>query len=295
MTADAQALNDAFSSDGLRFQTGPGGFVRGVVTTPSCVGEFLLHGGQVTQWRPAGHDEVLWLSPDAVFEPTRPVRGGIPLCFPWFGPHPTRAGAPSHGLARTHEWSVYSVDTSGDAVDVTLEALIEGWACRFTASFGGDLVTTLQVRNRLPEQASFEAAFHSYFAIRDVGAVSIGGLEHAGYIDQTNADAPRPPEGQPVRLAGEADRIYLDRDGGPITIVDASERVIEITGTNARSAIVWNPGNEKAHAMPDLGDGWRQMVCVELGNVRDNRITVQPGQTFSMTSRVGVRGPSASE
>lgn len=279
----------AVEIDGLRFEDGPGGLVRGVVATAACEGAFTLHGAQVTRWRPAGHDDVLWLSPNATYEDGRAIRGGIPICFPWFGAHPSDPAKPSHGLTRTHAWSLAAVERRGDAVVVALEARIEEWACRLTASFGAELVTTLTVRNESAAPASFEAALHAYFAISDITEVLVAGLEDAPYLDMAAGNASRAAEGAPIRFSGEVDRLYLGRPDSTVTIEDAA-RTIELADTNARSTVVWNPGIEKARGLADLGEvEWRRMVCVETANVRGDAVTLVPGETSALSSAVRVR------
>lgn len=280
-------LQAAFGLDGaLRFEAGAGGLARGVVDSPACTGEFYLHGAQVTRWRPAGHGEVLWLSPSASFEANRAIRGGIPVCFPWFGPHPDDPSAPSHGLARTRPWELRSTRRAGDAVEVELETLIEPWACRLTATFGEVLTVALEVRNGGDDDASFEAALHTYLAVSDVEAVVLTGLEDAPFIDMAAGRVPRDAEGAPLHLRGEVDRLYPNRSG--LVTVHDQDRLIEIDGVGSRSTVVWNPGPERAAQLADLGDGWRQMVCVETANVADDRVTLPSGDRWRMSTTIRV-------
>ncbi len=284
MTADIEALNREFALDGLRFEAGPGGLARCVVQTPACTAEFYLHGAQVTRWRPAGHEDVLWLSPTAVYEDGRAIRGGIPICFPWFGAHPSDASAPAHGLARTREWSLTASERRDDAIEVRLEASFEPWACRLTMAFGHDLRVTLAVRNESATEASFEAALHTYVAVNDVEAVSVEGLEHRPFIDQAGGGIERAGEPEPVTFRGEVDRIYLGGDGRPVAVHDAG-RTVTVTGEGSRSTVVWNPGAERARTLADLGEvEWRHLVCVETANVRSDAVTPAPGAQATLTA-----------
>ncbi len=281
---DLDALNRDFALDGLRFEAEPGGLVRGVVQAPACDAEFYLHGAQVTRWRPTGHDDVLWLSQTAVYEDSRAIRGGVPICFPWFGAHPSDPGAPSHGLARRREWSLVAAERLDDAIEVTLEARIEPWACRLTASFGSELRVALDVRNESDSTASSEAALHTYFAVADVETVTVEGLERIPFVDQAAGGIERDAEGSPVAFRGEVDRIYLGRDDATVTVRDAGRRIM-VTGEGARSTVVWNPGPERARALADLGESeWRRMVCVESADVRSDRVVLAPGES----ARLGV-------
>jgi len=288
MAADLDALNRDFSLDGLRFETGPGGLVRGVVSTLACTAEFYLHGAQVTRWRPAGDEDVLWLSPTAVYEDGRAIRGGIPICFPWFGAHPSDAGAPSHGLARTREWALVASERRGDTIEVQLEASIDHWACRLTAAFGHDLSVTLDVRNQSATAASFEAALHTYLAVHDVEAVTVEGLEHLPFIDQTSGGIEGSAEGGPITFRREVDRIYLGGDGRPVTVRDA-RGTVTVVGEGSRSTVVWNPGVERARALSDLGDvEWRHLACIETANVRSDAVILAPGTRAALTATLQV-------
>ncbi|MGE3961422.1 MAG: D-hexose-6-phosphate mutarotase [Dehalococcoidia bacterium] len=284
----ADALNEAFAIDGLRFEDGPGGLVRGVISTPACDAEFFLHGAQVTRWRPSGHDDVLWLSPTTRYEVGRAIRGGIPLCFPWFGPHPTDPSAPAHGLARTRAWDVGSVRRWDDAIEVILATRIADWTCTLGATFGRELAVTLSVTNAGSGAATFEAALHSYFAVDAIDRVAVTGLEASTYVDQAAGDVARAASGAPVRFTGEVDRIY-DAPDARVTIEDG-RRIIEVEGGASRSTVVWNPGPVKAAALADIGEAeWRRFVCVETASVREGRVRLEPGASASLAVRVAVR------
>lgn len=289
MTRDAlDELNAAFAIEGvLQLSAGEGGMSRGTVESAACSGEFYLHGAQVTRWRPTGHSDVLWLSPTADFEAGRAIRGGIPICFPWFGAHPDDHTAPSHGLARTREWTLRSTRQTGDTVEVELETLIEPWACRLTASFGDELTVTLDVRNDGDKQASFEVALHTYLQVSDIDAVVITGLEDAPFIDMAAGRAERDAEGAPLRLQGEVDRLYPGR-AGLVTVRDEA-RLIGIDGDGSRSTVVWNPGAARAAELADLGEGWRRMVCVETANIGADRLTLGPAETSRISTTIRSR------
>lgn len=278
-------LNKTFGIEGaLRFETGEGDLPRGIVESPGCGGEFYLHGAQVTSWRPAGHGEVLWLSPTANFEAGRAIRGGIPVCFPWFGAHPDDRDAPSHGLARIQPWELRGTRRVGDAIEVELETRIEPWSCRLSASFGELLTVALDVHNTGNDDASFESALHTYLAVSDVEAVALAGLEDAPFIDMAAGSVRRDAEGTPLRLRGEVDRLYPGRTG--LVRVRDGARLIEIDGGASRSTVVWNPGPKRAASLADLGEGWRRMLCVETANVAGDRVTLPPAGTSRTSTTI---------
>jgi len=265
------------------------GLVKAVVSRDGMTGELFLQGAQVTAWQPAGARPVIFTSSRANFAPGKAIRGGIPVVFPWFGPHPTDPKAPQHGFARTAPWQLDKVEAGADAVTFGLSLAAGDFALTYRAAFGEELRLDLAVRNTSNVAVSFEEALHSYFAASDVERISVAGLEGSGFIDKVANMQRRPPAGAPLTLSGETDRVYLNVPDR-LTIVDPGwRRRIAIDKSGAASTIVWNPWPEKAAAMADLGSGnWRGMVCVETGNVADNRVTLQPGGSHNMTTRVRI-------
>src|SRR4051812_3018749 len=156
--------------------------------------EVYFQGAHVTAWHPAiVREPVLWMSRLSLFEPGRPIRGGVPICFPWFGPHPGEPSAPAHGFARLLEWKLVEVqeDASGNttlALQLAGEGLSPHWAHRFRATHritvGTELRLELEVRNDDADAFTFEEALHSYFAIRDIHDVTVTGLENTEYMDK---------------------------------------------------------------------------------------------------------------
>ena len=273
----------------VEFAESPQGLVKAVVSRGGMTGELYIQGAQVCAWQPAGAQQpVIFTSSHAVFAPGKAIRGGVPVIFPWFGPHPSDPKAPQHGIARTAPWQLDKVNASGDAVTFDLSLAADGFAVSYRVGFGAAaLGLALTVRNTGSGAVSFEEALHTYFAVSDVERVSVSGLESCTHIDKTAGFARIPPTGAPVTLSKETDSVYLSVPGG-LTINDpAWNRRIAIGKTGGASAIVWNPWPEKAAAMSDLGaDNWRGFVCVETGNVADNKVELAPGATHEMTTRV---------
>lgn len=287
---NAAALASQFRVTGmLDFAETEHGLVKAVVSHGGMKGELVLQGAQITAWQPAGAQPVIFLSPRAVLAPQKAIRGGIPVIFPWFGPHPTDPRAPQHGFVRTALWELAGAEQTQDGVALDLSLAAEGFALAYRVAFGDELRLSLTVRNTSDTEVAFEEALHSYFAVSDVERVAVSGLEANGFIDKT-ADMRRcPPAGAPLRLTGETDRVYLDVPGA-LAIADPGwGRRIVIEKSGAASTIVWNPWPEKAGAMSDLGaDNWRGFVCVETGNVADNRVSLAPGETHEMTTRISL-------
>jgi glucose-6-phosphate 1-epimerase len=275
------------------------GLVKAAISLGGTTGELYLQGAQVTAWQPAGERPVLFLSPNAAFEPDKAIRGGIPVIFPWFGPSRYAPAAPQHGFARTAAWRLDRVESLGtESLTLTL-SLGDGdvrsrfWPERFRAiydvTFARTLSLRLAVQNRAPHLITFEEALHSYFAVSDVTAIAISGLAGTTYIDKTQAGRRERQAAALVRVEAETDRVYLDTPERCV-IEDRgwSHRVV-IEKKGAASTVVWNPGADKAATMADLGDpAWRGMVCVEAGNIADDEVRLAAGGERQMSTVISV-------
>jgi glucose-6-phosphate 1-epimerase len=268
-----------------------GGLVKAVVSHAGVSGELVLQGAQVTAWQPQGARPVIFTSPRAAFAPGKAIRGGIPVIFPWFGPHPSDPARPQHGTARTAPWQLDHVSAAASGVTFELSLATSGFDLAYRVVFGTQLQLSLAARNTTAESAAFEEALHTYFAVSDVERIRISGLEASGSIDKTANMTRRPPAGAALTLTKETDSVYLDVPDR-LTIADPDwGRRIVVEKTGVASAIVWNPWPEKAAAMGDLGaENWRGFVCVETGNVADDRINLPPGAAHTLTTRVSLDG-----
>lgn len=280
---------------------GEGGLPVLRVSTALGSGEVYLHGAHVSAWRPAGADPVIFLSREAQFRPGAAIRGGVPLCFPWFGAGRSPGLAPAHGFARTAPWRLVAVSDDAGTVRLTLALTHEDvagapgadrWPARFEARYavtvGAGLTLALTVRNLGDDAVSFEEALHTYLAVADVRTTVVDGLEGARYLDKTHpGDDGSSRQHGPLTLAGETDRVY--RTGAPLTVRDGA-RTLVITPSGAASTVVWNPWADKAAAMADLGDAeWTGMICVETANVLEDAVVLEPGATHTLSATYAVR------
>lgn len=186
-------LNEQFGIDGaVEFGQGPGGLARASMAAPGGAATVLLHGAHVTGYRPAGGEPVLWMSERSWFEPGRPVRGGVPVCFPWFSSTGPAADSPHHGFARGMEWRVESAGVDGDRTALVLAIAANDYTRRYwpgqfelrhTITVGGELSMSLEVRNTGGEAFTITEALHSYLAVSDIRKVSMTGLAGAEYVD----------------------------------------------------------------------------------------------------------------
>ncbi|HEY7372943.1 MAG TPA: D-hexose-6-phosphate mutarotase [Polyangia bacterium] len=256
------------------------------LTTPTSTCMLALHGGQVLGFVPHGAGERLWVSEKARFQVGKALRGGIPICFPWFGPHPDLGDLPAHGFARTRLWRMVGVAAINErqiraelelAPDAdTLRLFPHRFVARLAVTAGETLELAFEVTNTDEAPFTFEIALHTYLAVSDAAAVALVGLGGRAYLDKVAGGIVRRQADEPVRFAGEVDRVY-DNDR-PLTLVDRGAGRIQIESRGAGSTVVWNPGPEKTRALGDMSpDGFRGFVCVETGSVGDRRVTLAPG------------------
>jgi D-hexose-6-phosphate mutarotase len=276
---------DASSVQPIAFAERYGGKV---VTLTSADGMAIVavKGAQVLSWVPAHSSEVFWLSPHADLSKEKPIRGGVPVCWPWFGPHPGLDGSPSHGFARTAQWSIIEQGTDVAKPFLKLALDIEAqtrpdWPymarVEVTVRLGSRLVIELATMNTGREPFELSEALHSYFRISDVAEVVISGLENRRFIDQLDAGNPK-SEATPITIAREIDRIYQD-SADTIVLDDAAlRRRIRVAKSGSLSTIVWNPWIDKSARLGDMGqNGYREMVCIETANAGRNAVTIAPG------------------
>lgn len=276
---------------------GHGGLPKVQITAPAASGEVYLHGAHVTSWTPAGQPDALFLSPASRWEPGRAIRGGIPICFPWFGNRAGAAQSPAHGFVRTKAWALESIahTDAGAVVCMVTESDEQTrtlWPADFRltlcATFGAALHLELAVTNTGAAPLTFEEALHTYFAVGDATNVRIAGLDGVRYLDKVDAGREQLQHGDIV-FSAETDRVYLDTTAAIDIHAPALRRRIHVGKESSRSTVVWNPWIDKARALADLQDeDWTRMVCVETCNVQPSAIELAPGQRHTMTLTVSV-------
>jgi glucose-6-phosphate 1-epimerase len=292
-------LNSRFGIDGIAAVVeGNGGLPKVQISTPAATGEMYLHGAHVTAWQPAGADPVLYLSPRSLYQDGKAIRGGVPVCFPWFGDKADDPKAPAHGFVRTKAWHLESIERDGDRVTVGMftdssKSTQKWWPSEFRlvhrATFGPELLLELIVTNTGAAPLRFEEALHAYYRVRDVTKTSIAGLDQVHYLDKTDSIRDKIQDGK-VLITAETDRVYLDTHHA-LKLSDAVlHRVITVAKENSRTTVVWNPYPEKAAAMKDLGRSeWKSMLCIEVTNVGDYAVQVAPGEQHRMAAKVSVK------
>jgi len=280
---------------------GAGGLPAITVLGPAASATIYLQGAHLTSWSPAGHGSVLWMSSASHYAAGTPLRGGVPICFPWFGAHGTDAAAPAHGFARRVGWQLAGAEEVDGRVELSLrltdteESRSGPWPCRFEAilsiSVGTTLVLSLTVTNQDSTELSFEEAFHTYLRVGDVRECALGGLEASPFFDRTQASGELRTEPGQVRFDGEVDRLYVDNTTATLVLDKSEKRSTRVDKAGSADTVVWSPGPAVAARMSDVGQGeWLGMVCVETCNVGRSAVNLAPGERHTMTATFEVNG-----
>ncbi len=294
-----EALNAGFAQSGaIRFETRFDGPVA-CLSHRGSTAIVALQGAQVLSYVPAGGTELLWLSPVARLGTGKAVRGGIPVCWPWFGPHPEDGSKPAHGFVRAALWHLTATSAEHDGVRMVLDfdataidpALWPHQAgVTLSVELRDKLKVTLETVNTGSTEIALTQALHTYLAVGEVCDVVISGLDGRRYIDQLDPSA-APVQSGPIRIAAEVDRIYQG-SSDTVTVADPSlKRTIQIAKAGSASTVVWNPWTVKGARLGDLGaDGYRHFVCIETANAGADIKTLRPGARHSLMQELST-GP----
>ena len=281
-------LNARFGIAGkVAFTEHAGGFEILEVTTKLANATIALQGAQVVVWEPAGERPVTWLSEEAQYITGKSIRGGAPVCWPWFGPHVSEVKFPAHGYARTAPWEVIKTQAQADGRVHLVFRLVE---CETNRAFwphstplqlhitvGKQLELELVTRNNERSPVTITEALHTYFAVGDVRQLRVLGLDGVEYLDKVG-EARRLRQSGQVIFTGETDRIYLNTDGECVIDDLVWKRRIHIKTRGSRSTVIWNPWIDKSIRLGDMGEiGYLGMVCIESANAADNAVTIAPG------------------
>lgn len=294
----ASALNRAFGVAGrIAFIDDRRGGLVAELSSAGGIASVALKGGQLLSWLPAGQEEVLWLSPLARLDTPKAVRGGIPICWPWFGPHPTDASRPAHGIARTTTWSVVRAVAAEGETSVELALVSSGTECwpqqgelglALGVTAGEQLTLDLITHNRGGERIEITQALHSYFRVSDVDNVLIEGLSGRDYLD-TAAGGMRSHQTGAVAIDREVDRVYQGTRDEVVILDRGLGRKIRVSKEGSTSTVVWNPWSEKSARLGDMGtDGFRHMVCVETANAGEDVVSLPAGATHTLRAAIRV-------
>jgi glucose-6-phosphate 1-epimerase len=276
-----------------RISEGSGGLARTQITSAFGHGEMYLHGAHVTSWKPAGNDEVIFVSTKSRWEEGLAIRGGIPICFPWFRGKVDDPHAPAHGFVRTKTWQIESIVEKENGVAVTMstqsdEQTRRWWPGEFRlvhrVTFGSELRLELVCTNTGTKPFRFEEALHTYNRIANIQDARVQGLDGVSYLDNTDSNKAKTQHGD-VIIAAPTDSAYGNTQN-EVDLRDANKkRRIRLRKEHSLSTVVWNPWSEGAARLQDLGDGeWRQFLCVEASNILDAAINLAPGEEHKLAA-----------
>jgi len=295
--SELERLNQQFSLSTklcqLSFINGAGDIPVVEIKNSLASARISLQGAHLLSWVPEGETEVIWLSPEARFEKGKAVRGGIPICWPWFGAHGRNESFPAHGFARTVLWEVSDTRQleSGETqirfkLDISqMDALVKAmWpgdsGVEYIVTIGTVLTLELITHNNGIEKIVTGEALHTYFNVYDITKTMVAGLHEKEFLDKPD-NFKRKKQIADIKISGEVDRVYVNTTDD--VVINNQHRKIKISKQGSQSTIVWNPGKQVAEKMGDLGEGgYLKMLCVESGNAAENIVSVAGGETHSL-------------
>lgn len=259
--------------------------------------KIALQGGHLFHFEAVNQPPLLWLSKTSFLETGKAIRGGVPICWPWFGKHPTDNTLPQHGFARNSDWHLLTaedIDAHTTKVVLQLQYSVESlkiWPHAFelllAITVGEHLSMALTTRNCDNQEFTITAALHSYFAVEDISTVSVSGFADTSYLDTVTGEE-HIQQGI-ITIDQEVDRIYR-QVAYPVSLHD-QRRAVDIDASGSTSAVVWNPWVEKCHAMADMeDDSYKTMLCIETTNALEDGRRLSPGQEHTLTSDISCSG-----
>ena len=253
-------------------------------------------GAQVLSWHRGGRD-VLWSASKAEYLPGKPVRGGIPLVFPWFGDHPTEPRLPAHGFVRNLPWRLAAA-TAAPSIELevgddaaTRAMWPHAFRLRFVVRLGTALELALTIENCGATTFACEQALHTYFGIGDVHSATVYGLEGVACTEFAREPEAHWDRRAPLHFRAETDRVFQDVPARIELRAPALARTTTLTTGGARSAIAWNPWPNKTARLSQMAaDDWRTFVCIESANVKERALTLAPGASHTLSLTIDANG-----
>lgn len=285
---DSAALNACFARDNnLQFSEGEAGMTKVDITFNEATLELYLQGAHITRYQPVTDVDLLWMSDSAVYQPGKALRGGIPLCWPWFGADSQNPDRPQHGYARTSDFNVLSTLATDQATSITLtldpaQSSCPDWKNKVRLEFEIRLSAALWIEmrshNLSDSPLTLSNALHNYFSISSRQRIAVPAVTGLTYLDKLQNYQPQ-LQSSALTINGEVDRVY-QAPPASIDLLDPDRQIntsMYCWGNN--NLVIWNPGAQKAQAMADFDDdGFEQMICIEPANALEQSITLQPGE-----------------
>lgn len=295
MTTD-QELNAQFGIAGqLGFRKDASGLIVAEISNTQATASLCLQGAHLMAWQPNSQSiPVVWLSRDTKLAEGKSIRGGVPVCWPWFGAHASDASLPAHGFARTVPWEIIETGTEANgATRLSLRLLASAktrvqWPhearLELKVIVGETLRMELSTENIGASDLVISEALHTYFRIGDIGSARVTGLSGCEFCDKVGGSSLKKQQGA-ISFSAETDRVYINTTGECVIEDALLNRKIRIAKSGSLSTVVWTPWIDKAGKMGDMGqpDGWREMVCVESANALDNWVKITAGARHTLT------------
>jgi len=314
---DVAELENKFAIPGvLGFEKTASGLVAARIASPAAEATIYMQGAHVTHWKPAGHAPAIFLSQRAEFAPGKPIRGGVPIVFPWFGDRHDGKAGPQHGFARISEWELAFAAMAGDDLHLAFTLApnqlshslgFDHFKLGYRVTVGRTLTLEMTVANdsgnggARPGQMSaaevaalgaplvFEQALHTYYAVADARKVAIDGLGGTTYLDKVDDFKRKLQPPGPLKFQGRTDRPYLNTAATCVLHDPAGARRIVIEKSGSNSTVVWNPWQEFTAKMVDMEpDAWLHMTAIETANVGENAVTLKPGESHTMRAHISI-------
>lgn len=268
------------------------------VRTSVSEATIALHGAQVLTWAPTGHPPVLYVSPKAKMIEGTPLRGGIPICWPWFNAHPDDASLPSHGFARNRFWELVSGEAFGKEAtivfklisnDETKKLFPHDFELTVTIRVSDKLRVKLNMKNTGEEIYRVSCALHTYLSVGDIERIQLEGVKGSHYMDQLGDGEEAVYQEKNLQIKGEVDRIYQSMSSVLVRDLDRNRSVF-VDKAGSRSTVIWNPWKEKSKALADLPDkGYKEFVCVECANAGTDKPNLRPNGSHNLETVIGLR------
>jgi len=255
------------------------------VSNENATARIALHGAHILSYTPQRQQPVIFTSKQAIYRAGKAIRGGIPICWPWFSAHPTDPSQPSHGYARISYWKLTHSESNNDLSTLRFSLTHESLHAELQISIGASLKVALTTTNTGTSEVTIGGALHSYFLVSDIGNIAISGLDQIHYSDTlTNTEEIQSGE---IRISEEIDRVYHDTTE-TVTLYDAQwNRSIVVEKSGSHSTVIWNPWKENAHSMADLGDDeYRKFVCIEAANAHADTYPLSPGSSHTLSTTI---------
>jgi glucose-6-phosphate 1-epimerase len=300
---DLAQLNEHFGLSGvLAFDATASGLIKAEITTPQANATVYLQGAHLVAWQPAGQQPVIFTSRKTELAPGKAIRGGIPVCFPWFAARHDGKTGPSHGFGRIQDWTLAFAALAGDDLHLTFtlgptemsrELGFDHFRLAYQLIIGRTLTMQLTVANDGASPLVFEEALHTYYKVADVHEINVTGLEGVTYLDKNDLLQAKKQDGA-ISITGPTDRVYLNTATTCVIHDRVSKRRIHVAKTNSNTTVVWNPWESGAKKLADMDPTeWHEFVAVETVNAAEDTITLASGGSHTMQAHISVEGISA--